>query len=74
MVRSADGSTVRGAEVHGALVEADAVVIAMGPWSLMAAAWPAATLSSVDFPHPVGPTMATNSPCAILSRALSTAV
>ena len=24
---------------------------------------PAATLSSVDFPQPVGPTMATNSPC-----------
>jgi glycine/D-amino acid oxidase-like deaminating enzyme len=39
MVRSADGSTVRGADVDGALVEADAVVIAMGPWSLMAAAW-----------------------------------
>lgn len=39
MVRSADGSRVRGAEVDGALVEADAVVIAMGPWSLMAAAW-----------------------------------
>jgi glycine/D-amino acid oxidase-like deaminating enzyme len=39
MVRSADGSTLRGAEVDGALVEADAVVIAMGPWSLMAAAW-----------------------------------
>jgi len=39
LVRSADGSMVRGAEVDGALVEADAVVIAMGPWSLMAAAW-----------------------------------
>ena len=25
---------------------------------------PAATLSSVDFPQPVGPTMATNSPCS----------
>ena len=35
---------------------------------------PAATLSSVDFPHPVGPTMATNSPCATDTRAFSTAV
>ena len=39
IVWSADGSTVRGVEVDGALIEADAVVIAMGPWSLMAAAW-----------------------------------
>jgi glycine/D-amino acid oxidase-like deaminating enzyme len=39
IVRSADGSTVRGVEVDGAVVEADAVVIAMGPWSLIAAAW-----------------------------------
>jgi glycine/D-amino acid oxidase-like deaminating enzyme len=39
LVRSADGSTIRGAEINGSLIEADAVVIAMGPWSLMAAAW-----------------------------------
>ena len=39
MVRSADGSTVRGVEVDGARLDADAVVIAMGPWSLAAAAW-----------------------------------
>jgi glycine/D-amino acid oxidase-like deaminating enzyme len=39
MVRSADGSRVRGVEVDGAVIEADAIVIAMGPWSLMAAAW-----------------------------------
>jgi glycine/D-amino acid oxidase-like deaminating enzyme len=39
IVRSADGSTVRGVEVDGRVVEVDAVVIAMGPWSLMAAAW-----------------------------------
>jgi glycine/D-amino acid oxidase-like deaminating enzyme len=39
MVRSADGSAVKGVEVDGAVLEADAVVIAMGPWSLMAAAW-----------------------------------
>jgi glycine/D-amino acid oxidase-like deaminating enzyme len=39
LVRRADGSTIRGAEIDGSLIEADAVVIAMGPWSLMAAAW-----------------------------------
>ena len=39
MVRSADVSAVKGVEVDGAVLEADAVVIAMGPWSLMAAAW-----------------------------------
>jgi glycine/D-amino acid oxidase-like deaminating enzyme len=39
IVRRADGSTVRGAEVDGGVVEADAVVVAMGPWSLMAAGW-----------------------------------
>jgi glycine/D-amino acid oxidase-like deaminating enzyme len=39
IVWSADRSTARGVEVGGALLEADAVVIAMGPWSLMAAAW-----------------------------------
>jgi glycine/D-amino acid oxidase-like deaminating enzyme len=30
---------VRGVEVDGGVVEADAVVVAMGPWSLMAAGW-----------------------------------
>jgi glycine/D-amino acid oxidase-like deaminating enzyme len=39
IVLSADGSTVKGAEVDGGLIEADAVVIAMGPWSLTAAEW-----------------------------------
>ena len=39
MVRSAEGSAIKGVEVDGAVLEADAVVIAMGPWSLMAAAW-----------------------------------
>jgi glycine/D-amino acid oxidase-like deaminating enzyme len=39
MVRSPDGSRVRGVDVNGAPIEADAVVIAMGPWSLIAAAW-----------------------------------
>jgi len=39
MVSSTDGSTLRGVEVDTTLLQADAVVIAMGPWSLMAAAW-----------------------------------
>jgi glycine/D-amino acid oxidase-like deaminating enzyme len=40
IVRSADGSTARGVEVEGSgLIEADAVVVAMGPWSLLSAAW-----------------------------------
>ena len=30
---------MRGVEVDGRVVEADAVVIAMGPWSLLAATW-----------------------------------
>jgi glycine/D-amino acid oxidase-like deaminating enzyme len=33
------GSRVRGIEVDGENVEADAVVIAMGPWSILAAGW-----------------------------------
>jgi glycine/D-amino acid oxidase-like deaminating enzyme len=39
LVRSADGSAARGVEVDGAVIEADAVVLAMGPWSLLAARW-----------------------------------
>jgi glycine/D-amino acid oxidase-like deaminating enzyme len=39
IVRSADGSTVKGVEVGGGAIEADAVVIAMGPWSIAATAW-----------------------------------
>jgi glycine/D-amino acid oxidase-like deaminating enzyme len=39
MARSLDGSRVRGVDVNGGVIEADAVVIAMGPWSLMAAEW-----------------------------------
>ena len=39
MIKSADGSTVRGVEVDGRIVEANAVVVAMGPWSLLAANW-----------------------------------
>jgi glycine/D-amino acid oxidase-like deaminating enzyme len=39
LVRRGDGSTVHGVEVDGSIVEADAVVIAMGPWSIVAAGW-----------------------------------
>jgi glycine/D-amino acid oxidase-like deaminating enzyme len=39
ITRSADGSMLRSVEVDGRAVEADAVVVAMGPWSLLAANW-----------------------------------
>ena len=39
IVRRADGTNVRGVEVDGGIIESDAVVVAMGPWSLMAAEW-----------------------------------
>jgi len=39
LVRSADGASVQGVEVDGQLVTADAVVIAMGPWSVLSAQW-----------------------------------
>lgn len=39
MIRRADGSTVGGVEVDGGVIESDAVVVAMGPWSLLAAGW-----------------------------------
>ncbi|GLR86319.1 NAD(P)/FAD-dependent oxidoreductase [Bradyrhizobium iriomotense] len=39
IVRDADGMTVTGVEIEGSVIEADAVVIAMGPWSLLAAQW-----------------------------------
>jgi len=34
-----DGYRARGVEVEGSVIAADAVVIAMGPWSLLAAQW-----------------------------------
>jgi glycine/D-amino acid oxidase-like deaminating enzyme len=37
--RRAGGSTVGGVEVDGGVIEADAVVLAMGPWSVIAAKW-----------------------------------
>ncbi len=39
LVRRADGSKVGGVEVDGGVIEADAVVVAMGPWSLLSARW-----------------------------------
>jgi glycine/D-amino acid oxidase-like deaminating enzyme len=39
IARSAEGSAAKGVEVDGSLVEADAVVVALGPWSLLAAGW-----------------------------------
>jgi glycine/D-amino acid oxidase-like deaminating enzyme len=39
VLRSEDGSRVSGVVVDGQAVEGDAVVIAMGPWSLLASAW-----------------------------------
>ncbi|SFJ76551.1 FAD-dependent oxidoreductase [Bradyrhizobium sp. Gha] len=39
LVRDADGTRAKGVEIDGGIIEADAVVIAMGPWSLLAAQW-----------------------------------
>jgi len=39
IARTADGSATIGVEVDGRLVEADAVVVAMGPWSVLSARW-----------------------------------
>ena len=39
IVRTADGSAAKGIEVDGGVVESDAVVVAMGPWSVIAAEW-----------------------------------
>ena len=39
LARSPDGVGVRGVEVDGDIIEADAIVIAMGPWSVLAAQW-----------------------------------
>jgi glycine/D-amino acid oxidase-like deaminating enzyme len=39
MRRSDNELAVRGVEADGRVIEADAVVIAMGPWSLLAATW-----------------------------------
>jgi glycine/D-amino acid oxidase-like deaminating enzyme len=39
VARHTHGGTVRGVEVDGEVIEADAIVVAMGPWSLLAAEW-----------------------------------
>jgi glycine/D-amino acid oxidase-like deaminating enzyme len=38
VVRHTHATTVRGVEVDGDVIEADAIVVAMGPWSFMVAA------------------------------------
>ena len=39
IMRSTHDASARGVEVDGGVIEADAVIIAMGPWSLLAAEW-----------------------------------
>jgi glycine/D-amino acid oxidase-like deaminating enzyme len=39
LIRSEDGGRVRGVEIDGEALSADAVVIAMGPWSIVASNW-----------------------------------
>jgi glycine/D-amino acid oxidase-like deaminating enzyme len=39
VMRGSDNASVRGVEVDGEVMEADAVVIAMGPWSILACQW-----------------------------------
>jgi glycine/D-amino acid oxidase-like deaminating enzyme len=39
VVRRRSGASVKGVEVDGETIEGDAVVIAMGPWSILATAW-----------------------------------
>lgn len=39
VLREANGTRAKGVEVDSSIIEADAVVIAMGPWSLLAAQW-----------------------------------
>jgi glycine/D-amino acid oxidase-like deaminating enzyme len=39
VVRRSGGAAVAGVEMDGRVVEGDAVVIAMGPWSILAAEW-----------------------------------
>jgi glycine/D-amino acid oxidase-like deaminating enzyme len=39
IARNLDGTATKGVEIDGEIIAADAVVIAMGPWSLLAAQW-----------------------------------
>ncbi len=39
VVRRRDGAALAGVEIDGNVVEGDAVVMAMGPWSILAAQW-----------------------------------
>jgi glycine/D-amino acid oxidase-like deaminating enzyme len=51
VVRRRGGASVKGVEVEGELVEGDAVVIAMGPWSILAAAWCVAAVYGLKGPN-----------------------
>ncbi|MCP3476404.1 FAD-binding oxidoreductase [Bradyrhizobium sp. CCGUVB1N3] len=39
IAHDADGTTAKGVEIDGGVIEADRVIIAMGPWSLLATQW-----------------------------------
>ena len=39
LVPGQDGATMRGVETEDGIIDADAVLIAMGPWSILAARW-----------------------------------
>jgi len=39
LVRRDGGSVVKGVEVDGSVIESDATIIAMGPWSILASRW-----------------------------------
>jgi glycine/D-amino acid oxidase-like deaminating enzyme len=39
LVRSPTGDRVTGVQIEGDIIEGDAVVIAMGPWSILASQW-----------------------------------
>jgi glycine/D-amino acid oxidase-like deaminating enzyme len=39
IARRANGTSVRGVEIDAAVLEADAVVVCMGPWSILASEW-----------------------------------
>jgi glycine/D-amino acid oxidase-like deaminating enzyme len=39
IARRENGTSVRGVEIDGAVLEADSVVVCMGPWSILASSW-----------------------------------
>jgi L-2-hydroxyglutarate oxidase LhgO len=48
IVRDTHEMTARGVQMDGSVLEADAVVIAMGPWSLLASEWMSLPAVSMD--------------------------